>query len=76
MLNSSGNARCFGAHDRPVCANCGNWTFVTRRSPAADYAVQLERQTLTCLECDQDFERVVDAEGRAVRSAAVDLTRR
>ena len=61
------NARRFGAHDKPLCANCGSRTFLTRRSPAAAYAVQLERQTFTCLECEQNFERVVDAEGKAVR---------
>ena len=64
MTNYMQNARRFGAHDKPLCANCGNRTFLTRRSPAAAYAIQLERQTFaTCLECEQNFERVVDAEG-------------
>ena len=73
MTNHVRNARRFGAHDKPLCANCGNRTFLTRRSPAASYALELERQTFTCLECGQDFERVVDANGKAVRSTAIEL---
>ena len=76
MTNDARNARRFGAHDKPPCANCGNRTFLTRRSPAASYALQLERQTFTCLECDEDFERVVDADGKAVRSIAIGLALR
>src|SRR6516164_3715042 len=63
-MNKSWNVRCFGAHDKPPCASCGNQTFLTRRSPAAAYALQLERQIFTCLECNLDFERIVDADGR------------
>jgi hypothetical protein len=70
MRNDARNAYRFGAHDKPPCANCGNRTFLTRRSPAAA-ALHLERQTFTCLECDQDFERVVDARGKPVRSPAL-----
>jgi len=58
------------------CANCGNRTFLTRRSPAASYALELERQTFTCLECRKDFERVVDADGKAVRSTAIEALAR
>src|SRR5262249_6357331 len=29
-------------------------------------ALHLERQTFTCLECNLDFERVLDADGKAV----------
>jgi hypothetical protein len=70
MLNDAQRARRFGAHDKPPCANCGNRTFITRRTPAAASALHLERQTLTCLECDQDFERVVDIEGKRVARLA------
>ena len=70
MRNDARNAYRFGAHDKPPCANCGNRTFLSRRSPAAA-ALHLERQTFTCLECDQDFERVVDARGKAARSPAL-----
>jgi hypothetical protein len=65
------NARHFGAHDKPLCANCGKRTFLPRRSPASDNALHLERQTFTCLECNLDFERVVGADGKAVRSKAL-----
>ena len=71
MLYGTRDARSFGAHDRPPCVNCGNQTFLTQRSPAAAYALQLERQTFTCLECNLDFERVVGADGKAVRSTAL-----
>ena len=76
MINHVRNARRFGAHDKPLCANCGNRTFLTRRSPAASYALELERQTFTCLECGQDFERVVDANGNTVRSTAIEARAR
>ena len=59
MTNDMWNARHFGAHDKPRCANCGNRTFLARRSPASDHALHLERQTFACLECNLDFERVV-----------------
>jgi ribosomal protein S27AE len=71
MTNDVWNARHFGAHDKPLCANCGNRTFLARRSPASDYAPHLERQKFACLECGLDFERVVDANGTAVRSRTV-----
>jgi hypothetical protein len=73
MTNNAWNARRFGARDKLPCANCGNRTFLTRRSPAASYALQLERQTFTCLECDQAFERVVDADGNVMQSPAIEL---
>ena len=46
---------------------------LTRRSPAAPYELQLERQTFTCLECDQEFERIVDAQGKLARSITIEL---
>jgi DNA-directed RNA polymerase subunit RPC12/RpoP len=67
------NACRFGAHEKPLCANCGNRTFLSRRSPAAACALHLERQTFTCLECGRDFERVVDEHGEMVRSTAIEL---
>ena len=72
MLNELLNAGRFGARDKPPCATCGNRTFLTRRSPAAAYALKLERQTFTCVECDLDFERLVDADGKVVRSAVIE----
>ena len=71
MTTDLWNARHFGAHDKPPCANCGNRTFLARRSPASDHALHLERQTFACLECNLDFERVVGADGKAVRSTAL-----
>jgi hypothetical protein len=73
MNNDVRNTRRFGAHDRPPCANCGERTFLTRRSPASAYALKLERQTFTCRRCDQDFERIVDADGKTVWSIAIGL---
>jgi hypothetical protein len=66
MRNDAQNARHFGAHDKPLCGNCGNRTFLARRSPVSDQALHLERQTFTCLGCNLDFERVVDADGEVV----------
>jgi len=66
MLKNDRTVRRFGAQDKPLCAFCGNATFLTRRSPAASYALHLERQTFTCPECGQEFERVVDEDGQVV----------
>jgi hypothetical protein len=71
MNNILWNARHFGAHDKLPCVNCGKRTFLARRSPVSDNALHLERQTFTCLECNLDFERVVGADGMAVRSTAL-----
>ena len=64
MRDQLGKPRNFGVNDKPLCRNCGKPMFLTRRSPAADYALQYERQKFTCPGCDQESERVVDAEGR------------
>ena len=72
MFNELRNARRFGAHDRPPCANCGNQTFLTRRAPPAAHPLRLERQTFTCIECNLDFERVADADGRPVRPTVIE----
>jgi hypothetical protein len=69
MLNLTRKPRGFGVDDKPRCTNCGAWTFLTRRSPAAEYAIEYERQTFTCPGCGQEFERVVDAEGKPVEVA-------
>jgi hypothetical protein len=71
MTNDVWGAGHFGAHDKPPCAYCGKRTFLARRSPASDNALHLERQTFICLECNLDFERVVGADGKAVRSTAL-----
>ena len=34
------------------------------RAPAAEHALEYERQTFTCPGCERQFERVVDANGR------------
>jgi len=64
MLNQPRNPRGFGVDDKPRCPNCGELTFLTRRAPAAEYALEYERQTFTCPGCERQFERVVDAKGR------------
>ena len=66
MSNQTRNPRGFGVDDKPPCTNCGALTFLTRRSPAAEHALTYERQTFTCLGCGQEFERVVDAEGKPI----------
>ena len=66
MLRLTRNPRGFGVDDKPRCTNCGALTFLTRRSPAAEHALEYERQTFTCPGCVQEFERVVDAEGKPV----------
>jgi hypothetical protein len=69
MRNDAQNVLRFGAHDKPLCRNCGNRTFLARRSPVSDQALHLERQTFSCLECNLEFERIVDVDGKAVGSA-------
>jgi hypothetical protein len=69
MRDQLGNPRSFGVDDKPRCTNCGALTFLTRRSPAADHALGYERQTFTCPGCGQEFERVVDADGKPVEVA-------
>ena len=64
MLNQPRNPRGFGVDDKPRCPNCGELTFLTRRAPAAEYALEYERQTFTCPGCERQFERVVDAKGK------------
>ena len=63
MLNQSRNPRGFGADDKPRCPNCGELTSLTRRAPAAEHALEYERQTFTCFGCERQFERLVDARG-------------
>ena len=70
MLNQSRTSRSFGADDKPRCPNCRELTFITRRAPAAEHALEYERQTFTCFGCEREFKRVVDARGKRVRSPA------
>jgi hypothetical protein len=71
MLNQSRSPRAFGADDKPRCPNCRELTFMTRRAPAAEHALEYERQTFTCVGCERQFERVVDARGKRVRFPAL-----
>jgi len=64
-------SRSFGVRDKPRCAYCGEQTFLSRRAPAADYAREYEQQTFTCLKCNKNFERVVDANGTPVSDLAL-----
>ena len=66
MIGEMRIARSFGAQDKPPCANCGCQTFLTRRSPAAENALEYERQTFTCPECELQFERIVNVAGKAI----------
>jgi uncharacterized protein with PIN domain len=75
MLSQSRNPRGFGADDKPRCPNCGELTSLTRRAPAAEHAVKYERQTFTCFGCERQFERLVDARGKRVRSSGIELAR-
>jgi hypothetical protein len=71
MLNQSRNPRGFGVDDKPRCLSCGELTFLMRRAPAAEHALEYERQTFTCPGCEREFERVVDAGGKRVRPPAL-----
>jgi hypothetical protein len=71
MLNQPLKPRRFGVDDKPRCLSCGELTFLTRRAPAAEHALEYERQTFTCPGCEREFERVVDARGKRVRSPAL-----
>lgn len=69
MEDQRSNPQNFGVNDKPRCPNCGARMSLTRRSPAADYALQYERQKFTCAECDHEIERVVDADGKPMQFA-------
>ena len=58
--------RDFGVDDKPRCPNCGALTFLSRRSPAGQHALEYERQRFTCSNCGLELERVVDAAGFSV----------
>jgi hypothetical protein len=73
MRDQLGNPRDFGVNDKPRCPNCGEPMFLTRRSPAADYALQYERQKFTCPGCNQESERVVDAAGKPIAISGIQL---
>jgi hypothetical protein len=73
MRNQLGNPRDFGVNDKPRCPNCGEPMFLMRRSPAADYALQYERQKFTCPGCNQESERVVDAAGKPIAISGIQL---
>jgi DNA-directed RNA polymerase subunit RPC12/RpoP len=76
MRDQRRNPRNFGVSDKPRCPNCGVRMFLTRRSPAADYALQYERQKFTCPECDHEIERVVDADGKPMQFAGTQSAHR
>ena len=61
MLNQVPQPRRFGVDDKPPCPNCGRRMSLTRRGPDPDYGLRYERQMFTCFGCDQEIERVVDA---------------
>lgn len=71
MIEDARIASRFGTQDKPPCANCGTRTFLTRRSPAAKQALKYERQTFTCPGCQREFDRIVDADGKVIRGAAI-----
>ena len=75
MLNQSRNPRGFGADDKPRCPNCGEPTSLTGRAPASENALEYEQQTFTCFGCERQFERLVDARGKRVRSSGIELAR-
>ena len=73
MRDQLGNPRDFGVNDKPRCPNCGEPMFLMRRSPAADYALQYERQKFTCPGCNQESERVVDVAGKPIAIPSIQL---
>jgi hypothetical protein len=67
MSDLSGSfSQHFGVDDKPCCPNCGELTFLSRRSPAGQHALEYERQRFTCPACGMELERVVDADGFGV----------
>ena len=71
MLNQPRDPQGFGVDSKPRCPNCGELTFLTRRAPASEHALEYERQTFTCVGCERQFKRLVDARGKRVRSPAL-----
>ena len=61
MLTQLPKPRRFGVDDKPPCPNCGRRMSLPRRGPDPDYGLRYERQMFTCFGCDQEIERVVDA---------------
>jgi hypothetical protein len=61
MLNQLPKPRGFGVDDKPPCSNCAGRMSLTRRGPRPDYGLRYERQIFTCFGCDQEVERIVDA---------------
>jgi hypothetical protein len=57
-------ARSFGADDRPVCPQCGKIMWLTRRGPNGEFDLTHERQTFSCIKCEYEVQRIVDAEGK------------
>ncbi len=51
-------------HARPACPDCGELTYLTRRSPHPDYDLRYEHQMFTCSVCDHPLEHIVDADGK------------
>ena len=51
MLNQPRKPGGFGVvDDKPRCPNCRELTFLTRRAPAAEHALEYEQQTFTCFD--------------------------
>jgi len=62
MINQPRKPRGFGVDDKPRCLSCGELTFITRRAPAAEHALEYEHQTFTCFGCERESRRVVDVD--------------
>src|SRR5215469_8319343 len=76
--HATAGSSSFGATiNRPACPYCGEWAYLTRRSPHPDYHLSYERQTFICSACDHTIDRLVDANGNPVEyptdSAARDV---
>jgi hypothetical protein len=54
----------FGLYDRVACSECGQDTYLRRRSPHAFDGDVCEFQTFICRTCKASTSRIVDSEGR------------
>jgi hypothetical protein len=63
MLDQTQKPRSFGVDDKPSYPNCGKRLSLTGRGPHIDYELRYERQIFTCFGCDQEFDRIIEAEG-------------
>ncbi len=53
----------FGATDTPICPECKNTMWLSRRAPHPVRGYDFELQTFTCRICEHEIERAADIGG-------------